>query len=159
MRNAVPIRGVDPASLLRWAAFCHGALPAVDDGRREVDFQLLLDRGERLANAFDALGIPESGTVGILSENRTEYIEADVGIALGRRVLAALGRWNVAVEESGGDALADTPAGIFARLAAEAALGGLPPVPLLALLKHPLCRLGGRNRDKANGVRVSHPTR
>ncbi len=69
--------------------------------------------------------------------------------ALGRRVLAALGRWTIAVEESGGDALADTPAGIFARLAAAAALGGLPPVTLLALLKHPLCRLGRGNRDKA----------
>ena len=34
-----------------------------------------------------------------------------------------------------------TPAGVFARLVAEAALGGLAPVPLLALLKHPLCRL------------------
>ena len=44
--------------------------------------------------------------------------------ALGRRVLAALQRWNIAAEDSGGDALADTPAGIFARLAAEAALGG-----------------------------------
>ena len=32
----------------------------------------------------------------------------------------------------------DTPAGVFARLAAEAALGGLAPVTLLALLKHPL---------------------
>ena len=31
----------------------------------------------------------------------------------------------------GGDALADTPAGIFARLAAEVALGGLEPAPLL----------------------------
>jgi len=69
--------------------------------------------------------------------------------ALGRRVLATLGRWNVAVEDSGGDALADTPAGIFARLAAEAALDGLAPVTLLALLKHPLCRLGGPGRDKA----------
>ena len=69
--------------------------------------------------------------------------------ALGRRVHAALGRWNVAVEDSGGDALADTPAGIFARLAAEAALDGLAPVTLLALLKHPLCRLGGPSRDKA----------
>ena len=39
-------------------------------------------------------------------------------------------------------ALADTPAGVFARLAAEAALGGLAPVTLLALLKHPLLRLG-----------------
>ena len=45
--------------------------------------------------------------------------------ALARRVLAALARWNVAVDNSGGDALADTPAGMFARLAAEAALGGL----------------------------------
>ena len=33
-------------------------------------------------------------------------------------------------------------AGIFARLAAEAALSGLEPVALLALLKHPLLRLG-----------------
>ncbi len=64
--------------------------------------------------------------------------------ALARRVLAALARWNVPVDDSGGDALADTPAGVFARLAAEAALGGLPPVTLLALLKHPLCRFDGR---------------
>jgi ATP-dependent helicase/nuclease subunit B len=57
---------------------------------------------------------------------------------LGRRVLTALTRWNIAAEDSGGKALADTPAGIFARLAADTALGGLAPVPLLALLKHPL---------------------
>jgi ATP-dependent helicase/nuclease subunit B len=62
--------------------------------------------------------------------------------ALARRVLAALERWNVAVDDSGGDALADTSAGRFARLAADAALGGLAPVALLALLKHPLARLG-----------------
>src|SRR3954468_10777314 len=61
--------------------------------------------------------------------------------ALARRVLAALARWNVPVDDSGGDAVSDTPAGVFARLAAEAALDGLPPVTLLALLKHPLCRL------------------
>jgi ATP-dependent helicase/nuclease subunit B len=61
--------------------------------------------------------------------------------ALARRVLAALARWNVPVDDSGGDALADTPAGVFARLVAEAPLGGLAPVPLLALLKHQLFRL------------------
>jgi ATP-dependent helicase/nuclease subunit B len=33
---------------------------------------------------------------------------------------------------------------VFARLTAEAALGGLPPVTLLALLKHPLCTLDAR---------------
>ncbi len=61
---------------------------------------------------------------------------------LARRVDAALRRWQVPVDDSGGDALADTNAGIFARLAAEAALKGLEPVTLLALLKHPLLRLG-----------------
>jgi ATP-dependent helicase/nuclease subunit B len=59
--------------------------------------------------------------------------------ALARRVLAALARWNVPADDSGGDALPDTPGGVFARLAAEAALEGLLPVTLLALLKHPLC--------------------
>src|SRR5215813_687740 len=62
--------------------------------------------------------------------------------ALSRRVLAALARWNVTVDDSSGAALADTPAGVFARLAAHAAVDGLPPVTLLALLKHPLLRLG-----------------
>ena len=63
--------------------------------------------------------------------------------ALARRVMAALGRWNLEFDDSGGDALMDTPCGIFARLAAEAAANGLEPPTLLALLKHPLCRLGG----------------
>ncbi len=63
--------------------------------------------------------------------------------ALARRVMAALRRWNLDFDDSGGDALMDTPAGIFARLAAEAAGRGLEPPTLLALLKHPLFRLGG----------------
>jgi ATP-dependent helicase/nuclease subunit B len=62
--------------------------------------------------------------------------------ALARRVVAALERWRVPVDDSGGDSLADTPAGVFARLTSDAALGGLEPVTLLALLKHPLLRLG-----------------
>ena len=61
--------------------------------------------------------------------------------ALARRVLAALARWNVPVDDSGGDALPDTPGGVFARLAAEVALEGVEPVTLLALLKHPLCTM------------------
>src|SRR3954449_779031 len=63
--------------------------------------------------------------------------------ALARRVMAALGRWGLAFDDSGGDGLMDTAAGIFARLTAEAAAHQLEPATLLALLKHPLCRLGG----------------
>lgn len=62
--------------------------------------------------------------------------------ALARRVMAALTRWNLEFDDSGGEALLDTPSGIFARLTAEAATKGLEPSTLLALLKHPLLRLG-----------------
>jgi len=62
--------------------------------------------------------------------------------ALARRVMAALGRWSVPFDDSGGTALAETPAGLFARLAAATVAEGLPPATLLALLKHPLLRLG-----------------
>jgi ATP-dependent helicase/nuclease subunit B len=61
--------------------------------------------------------------------------------ALARRVLAAVSRWEIPVSDSAADTLANTPAGVFARLAAEVALGGVEPVTLLALLKHPLCGL------------------
>jgi ATP-dependent helicase/nuclease subunit B len=71
---------------------------------------------------------------------------------LARRVIAALERWNLPADDSGGDALADTPAGVFARLAAEAALGGIPPASLLALLKHPLLRLGGVEGAHARAI-------
>jgi len=63
--------------------------------------------------------------------------------ALARRVAAALLRWNIEADDSGGDRLRDTEAGVFARLVARAVLGGLEPVTLLALLKHARFRLGG----------------
>ena len=71
---------------------------------------------------------------------------------LARRVIAALERWAVEVDDSGGDALADTPSGVFARLVAETALGGLEPAPLLALLKHSLLRLGAEASAHARAV-------
>ena len=72
--------------------------------------------------------------------------------ALARRAAAALSRWGVAVDDSAGVSLADTGAGIFARLAAEAALGGLEPVTLLALLKHPLLRLDAAKGSHARAI-------
>ncbi|HEV7821639.1 MAG TPA: double-strand break repair protein AddB, partial [Burkholderiales bacterium] len=62
--------------------------------------------------------------------------------ALARRVMAALQRWKLAFDDSGGDSLVNTPAGLFARLTVETVANGLTPPTLLALLKHPLFRLG-----------------
>jgi ATP-dependent helicase/nuclease subunit B len=74
--------------------------------------------------------------------------------ALARRVMAALGRWNLAFDDSGGDALMDTSAGIFARLVAETVAKQLEPPTLLALLKHPLCRLGGAHGAFKDAIEV-----
>ena len=62
--------------------------------------------------------------------------------ALARRVAAELARWDVAVADSAGTPLSDTPAGRLARLAADAAAARFAPVPLLALLAHPGVTLG-----------------
>jgi ATP-dependent helicase/nuclease subunit B len=75
--------------------------------------------------------------------------------ALARRVMAALARWNLDYDDSGGDALIETQAGVFARLVAEAAAGGLEPPTLLALLKHPLCRLGGADRRAVSALELA----
>ena len=81
---------MDIAYLLRRAGREFPTTPAVDDGSSQRTLRELIARGERLANAFDDLDVPEGGSVGVLSGNRTEYIETDVAIALGRRVRVAL---------------------------------------------------------------------
>ncbi len=61
---------------------------------------------------------------------------------LARRVSAELLRFGVVADDSAGEQLAEVPAAVFLRLLADAAAEDLRPVPLLALLKHPLCAAG-----------------
>lgn len=61
---------------------------------------------------------------------------------LARRVAAELGRWKIAIDDSAGRPLAHTPPGSFLCLLADAAEAAFAPVPLLALLKHPLAASG-----------------
>ena len=63
---------------------------------------------------------------------------------LARRVAAELQRWNLVVDDSGGRPLAQTQPGAFLRLTARAVAEDLAPVPLLAMLKHPLAAGGER---------------
>lgn len=81
---------VDPAHLIRRAARQHPAAGRIEDGTRALTLAECVDRAERLANAFDGLGVPEGAAVAILSENRTQYVELDFGLLLGRRVRVAL---------------------------------------------------------------------
>jgi ATP-dependent helicase/nuclease subunit B len=62
--------------------------------------------------------------------------------ALAARVTAALLRFGVVADDSAGEPLADTPPAVFLRLLVQAVAEELAPVPLLALLKHPLSAAG-----------------
>jgi ATP-dependent helicase/nuclease subunit B len=111
------------------------------------------DAAARIASGFETLAIveaanPEMEALAIAvamrearQQNKTAALVTP-DRALARRVMAALGRWKLPFDDSGGDSLMDTPAGIFARLAAETITTELSPPTLLALLKHPLLRLG-----------------
>jgi len=61
---------------------------------------------------------------------------------LARRVAGQMRRWNIMIDDSAGQPLAQTSAGTFLCLLADAAAQHFAPVPLLALLKHPFARLG-----------------
>ncbi len=61
---------------------------------------------------------------------------------LARMIAAGMERYGVTIDDSAGKPLSDTVTGHFLRLIAEAALSRCAPVPLLALLKHPLSAAG-----------------
>ncbi|AWB20100.1 double-strand break repair protein AddB [Methylobacterium currus] len=62
--------------------------------------------------------------------------------ALALRVAAELKRWGIVADDSAGEPLARSPAGRLARLAADVAALDAKPERVLALLAHPLVRLG-----------------
>ncbi|MGZ2411225.1 ATP-dependent helicase/nuclease subunit B [Sphingomonas sp. F9_3S_D5_B_2] len=65
---------------------------------------------------------------------------------LARRVSALLKRWGVDADDSAGRALSETAPGTLLLAIAGAAAEEFAPVPLLALLKHPL--VGGEGTDR-----------
>ncbi|HET7708461.1 MAG TPA: double-strand break repair protein AddB [Sphingomicrobium sp.] len=65
---------------------------------------------------------------------------------LARRVSALLGRWDIQADDSAGRPLSQTAAGTLLLALTAAAAEDLAPVPLLALLKHPL--VGGEGEQR-----------
>ncbi len=70
----------------------------------------------------------------------TALITPDRGLAT--RVAATLKRFGITADDSAGEPLADTPPAILLRLLSRAAASEFAPLPLLALLKHPLTAAG-----------------
>jgi ATP-dependent helicase/nuclease subunit B len=74
---------------------------------------------------------------------------------LARRVASELKRWGIAIDDSGGVPLSQTVVGRFLSLIVDAAAESFAPVPLLALLKHPLAALNFARRSEARSLALS----
>ncbi len=72
---------------------------------------------------------------------------------LAKRVSALLGRWGIEADDSAGRPLSQTPPGTLIAALAAAAAERFAPVPLLALLKHPLVMAGEERLAWLDGVR------
>ncbi|MDX2074522.1 MAG: double-strand break repair protein AddB [Alphaproteobacteria bacterium] len=74
----------------------------------------------------EALEVPEK-TAALITPDRQ----------LARMVSAQCARWGIAIDDSAGQPMRDTPGAVFMRLLLEVAVSGAAPLPLLALLRHP----------------------
>jgi ATP-dependent helicase/nuclease subunit B len=72
---------------------------------------------------------------------------------LAERVSAHMARYGVEIDDSAGRPLAVTPPGVFVSAMADAAAQRFAPLPLLALLKHPLARAGPKRGAWLRSVR------
>ena len=66
---------------------------------------------------------------------------------LARRVAAELQRFGIQVDDSGGNLLRNSDAGVFLRLLQDVCLGNCNAVNLVSLLKHPLFRVGYSTKE------------
>lgn len=85
-------------------------------------------------------------------ERTAALVTPDRGLAA--RVSAHLKRWGIDADDTAGAPLALTPPGTLLLALVEAAVERFAPVPLLALLKHPLVRAGPERAAWLERVRL-----
>ncbi len=132
----------------RWLGFSQEAdlepLAQALAGITRIDAPTEQDEAEVISLILRGAVEDEARTAALVTPDRT----------LARRVSARLERWGLKVDDSAGTPLAKTPPGAFADAVTEAVGSGFAPVPLLALLKHPLMRLGRRAADMRRVARL-----
>jgi ATP-dependent helicase/nuclease subunit B len=122
-----------------------------------------LDRKERDVGGVRALTLAnpaeEAQAIAILLRGALEepgktaaLVTPDRGLAI--RVSAHLKRWGIEADDSAGQPLSATPSGTLILTLAETVAQRFAPVPLLALLKHPLVQQGEGRLDWLDGARL-----
>lgn len=106
----------------------------------------------------------EAQAIAILVREALEVPERRVALitpdrALAARVVAHLGRWNIVADDSAGQPLPMTTAGRLLLLLAELVRTAAAPVPLVALLVHPLVGAGAQGWDGDRAAWLGHARR
>jgi len=106
---------------------------------------------EAAAEGFTRIDAPgPREEAGIIAMMLREALETDGKTAalvttdrqLARRVAGEMKRWDIVIDDSAGTPLFNTSPGVYLRLTAQMIGEGIAPVPLLSVLKHPLCAGG-----------------
>lgn len=89
----------------------------------------------------------EAATIACIIRESLEQPTARIALIteerkLARRVSSLLKRWDIIAEDAASMPLLSTPIGVFLHLIVEMIISDAAPVPLLALLKHPLAAAG-----------------
>jgi ATP-dependent helicase/nuclease subunit B len=148
-RDAPAVRSRAVANAMKPAAFTHAwqKLPPAERRLSGVRALELADPAEEAQAIAIALreALEEPGRTAAL-------VTPDRGLA--RRVASHLRRWGIEADDSAGRPLSETPPGTFLLALAGAAAEQFAPVPLLALLKHPLVMKGEARLDWLEGARA-----
>ena len=149
--------GGHDAPAARTRAIGHAMAPAAFTGKwqglKPAERRLGGVRAIELANPAE-----EAQAIALILREAVETPERTAALvtpdrALARRVTAHLARWGIEADDSAGRPLAAKPPGALLIALAQAAAEGFAPVPLLAVLKHPLVRMGEGRAAWLEGAR------
>ncbi len=153
LRNHVVTQAMRPAATtVQWRTFAstvdRAAVSEALEGISLIEASREQDEAEAIALILrEALETP-GRTAALVSPDRL----------LARRVATRLQSWGVRVDDSAGRPFAKTVPGAFLDLVAEAIGSDFAPADLMALLKHPLTRLGlpvGQMRRAARALEIA----
>lgn len=152
--DIAPLGGVRqlPAHRARWSLVCEAMRPAATTDRWHA-FTAAATKKE-MAEALTDVSLVEAASadeeaevVALMLREAAEQKDRTAMLVtadrtLARRVSARLAVWDLRVDDMGGMPFPRTRVGAFLDLVALAAEKDFQPVALMALLKHPFCRLG-----------------
>ncbi|HET6161662.1 MAG TPA: double-strand break repair protein AddB [Dongiaceae bacterium] len=118
------------------------AVGAAMAGMQRIDCQSEREEAQVIALALRRfVAEHDEGVAALVTPDRT----------LARRVAAELKRWRIEIDDSAGQPLSQTAPGAYLVTLCEAAESEWAPIPLLALLKHPLSA-GGKQLGVLRGA-------